>query len=601
MKNKTILKNICLIFFISLLNISNCFSQTISILERNTIQVNGLNPTQSLNYQKLLSDTVYKSITLCKVNEVLQIQNNEHILLILAGCVDDTIIFSTTTFDQTDDNNYSWYGKSYCKISENGYGLADFFLVKINGEFAGHISLGTRSIEIFDLTDGIQVVCETNLSNSNIDCSNNEQASENNNATFICNDALAKVLVLYTPAANNINPNITSLSSLAIFQINQIWSNSMVYTNHIALTAVLPYNYIESSKAEDDVKSFATDPLVQNLRNQYQAEMVILLVDASKYTDAVGRVKAVGGSFQDMYGVVGISEATSLRYTFAHEVNHFYGAQHQTTSGVSTASYAHGYILPNQNKDHTLMAVGTTQRIAHLSSPYVIYPSPTGVPTGDFGTYFNARKVEEDNYKITGYFIDSPVFNSTATFTNPLNCETNFTATVTPECGTPPYTYEWYKRLFMTVMFPIPGATSSTLNYTLGANPNQTIYDQTGFVCKIKDATGQQIKKKVTGTFFCPQNIWPHRIGIMGSNFPFSVTPNPSNGHINLMLTAPLSQNVTIELYDNLGLLKSISVYEKSANLDEDIELDYSMYSKGLYLLVIKSVNQVSNQKIILN
>ena len=77
------------------------------------------------------------------------------------------------------------------------------------------------------------------------------------------------------------------------------------------------------------------------------------------------------------------------------------------------------------------------------------------------------------------------------------------------------------------------------------------------------------------------------------------VFPNPSRTYFNIYLELPVKDNVTIDLVDLNG--KILNTIEKKNCLNEDIYLDTSNLSIGIYTLIIKTNKDFITKKIIIN
>lgn len=80
----------------------------------------------------------------------------------------------------------------------------------------------------------------------------------------------------------------------------------------------------------------------------------------------------------------------------------------------------------------------------------------------------------------------------------------------------------------------------------------------------------------------------------------FKVWPNPSHGIYNIAFTPAMNDDVTISLYDLRGRLISDKIFEdvSSSNLF-NTTLDYSAINDGMYFLIVKNGNKVTNKKLI--
>ena len=80
----------------------------------------------------------------------------------------------------------------------------------------------------------------------------------------------------------------------------------------------------------------------------------------------------------------------------------------------------------------------------------------------------------------------------------------------------------------------------------------------------------------------------------------FKVWPNPSNGTYNLAFTPASDNTIDISLYDLRGRLISNQVFEDvSASSLFNTSLDYSAINSGMYFLVVKNGDKVTNKKLV--
>src|SRR5690606_17234090 len=97
-----------------------------------------------------------------------------------------------------------------------------------------------------------------------------------------------------------------------------------------------------------DVENLHNNATAQNLRNQFEADLVVLLTNGAWYGGFVGLAEAFGPAEDDAYAIVQVLHATSS-LTFAHEVGHLMGGKHQQCSIFlnggcdDTLGDAHGY------------------------------------------------------------------------------------------------------------------------------------------------------------------------------------------------------------------------------------------------------------------
>ena len=182
------------------------------------------------------------------------------------------------------------------------------------------------------------------------------------------------VMVAYTPAAAASSGNISSLVEACIQSTNDVHINSDANVRVTRIHAV-QVSYVESGSLQTDVNRLrgTNDGYMDNihsLRNQYGADIVVLLVDYGDYAGIAYWIE-VGAS--DAFAVVVDNYAVG-NYTFAHEIGHLVGARHDNDPNALPRRYAHGYrYAPGYWR--TVMAVSDPNvfRINYWSNPRKTY------------------------------------------------------------------------------------------------------------------------------------------------------------------------------------------------------------------------------------
>ena len=218
--------------------------------------------------------------------------------------------------------------------------------------------------------------------------------------------AVIDVMVVYTAAAEASVANIQNEIELAVAETNQSYENSGV-TQRINLvhTAQVDYPLDPASLDFYEARSHLTftqgsgyDPNgymdeVQTLRDQYLADIVVLLVENASYCGIAWLMEEVGGYFEEGgYCVVSTDCATGY-YSFGHEMGHIMAARHDcyVDPTLIAYDYAHGYVNP-ADQWRTVMAYNTQcsdsgfycYRLPYWSNPGVYYNSdPMGTTSGE--------------------------------------------------------------------------------------------------------------------------------------------------------------------------------------------------------------------------
>jgi len=210
------------------------------------------------------------------------------------------------------------------------------------------------------------------------------------------------LLVVYTQAAANATSDINGLIQTTVTETNQSYQNS-----NIDLETTLAHssqiNYDETGRSYEDHLNTISDfsdgvgENVNDLRNQYEGDIVVLLVDDQEPSgNACGLADDIKANPATAYAVVHFGCALSPQYSFPHEIGHLQGARHDPAVDGSDEpfEYGHGYVDPNSDW-RTIMAYvnacnGFCGRVPYWSNPDVNYP-PTGQPMGTNADEDNAQ------------------------------------------------------------------------------------------------------------------------------------------------------------------------------------------------------------------
>ncbi len=128
---------------------------------------------------------------------------------------------------------------------------------------------------------------------------------------------------------------------------------------------------------------------VHDLRDQYKADIVVLLVEGdNSYCGVSYSMERVSGAFESSAFSLISRKCASINHSFAHELGHVMGSQHDHANAQidGVYAYSHGYQAPD-NTFRTIMAYqcpGGCPRINHWSNPDIAYDGqPTGIDHTD--------------------------------------------------------------------------------------------------------------------------------------------------------------------------------------------------------------------------
>eukprot|EP00916_Digyalum_oweni_P012258 GHVL01020308.1.p1 GENE.GHVL01020308.1~~GHVL01020308.1.p1 ORF type:complete len:701 (-),score=116.68 GHVL01020308.1:253-2355(-) len=217
--------------------------------------------------------------------------------------------------------------------------------------------------------------------------------------------AVVDVLVVYTQKAAQLSG---SEAALQLTIINaQDWTNTAYKNSNIPhrmnVIAIQKINYVESTDMNSDLTYLRSDSTVNNLREQYGADLVAIIRDNSAGFCGLGFVLTQNSGRPDL--AVSTSALQCLPSTFAHETAHNMGSAHDRDSATyspSFRSYSFGYRHCVSSGWRTVMAyscAGASQRVPYFSNPNIAY---LGKETGSYEAD-NARSLRESMQLVAQY------------------------------------------------------------------------------------------------------------------------------------------------------------------------------------------------------
>jgi peptidyl-Asp metalloendopeptidase len=218
--------------------------------------------------------------------------------------------------------------------------------------------------------------------------------SDGPDASQVQADAVVRVIVSYTGAAERATPSIGGLINLAVSETNQGYAHSGVNVT-LRLADKHRVSYAETGNFHTELARYRAVgdghmDGVHGLRNDSNADLAVLIVNGDQYC-GLGYLKSTASS---AFSVVSRSCATGY-YSFAHEMGHNFGADHDPDNADNSPyAYGHGFRRPGAGW-RTIMAYdcddGCT-RINYWSNPNRNY---RGQSMGTAAKHNNARVLNQ--------------------------------------------------------------------------------------------------------------------------------------------------------------------------------------------------------------
>jgi hypothetical protein len=603
-----------------LLNPAGSFSQNQSLFEIINEKELSLKSEHSLKLEKLKKNKLYKSIELIKLGNVSKLsKTNNGALPIKIPGITKSYIAKPVEIEYFSEEDFIWRGEFK---KDNGY----INLICKNNEIFGNIQIGDRFFEIQSFEPKKNIIIEYNEAElSKMTCGfghgekivenekpNNDITLKSTTATTTTTRANVRILVLYTDAATAAVPNINNTAGLAISQINNALSNSAISSNLIVtLAGVEHLEFNESPNIHDDIDALSNNFTALNLRNTYEADLVVLLTDGNyDYDNGVnyiyGIVDNIGPSNSDAYAIVEADCTTSSKYTFAHEVGHLFGGLHENDL---SGTYEHGYffytgIWPFGSYTNTIMlSNGDKPRILHYSNPNVKYQNKA---TGTTYRHNVARKLKEEAPIVEGFRQSIPllsVYISGPTTGYNMNMYTWY-ANVSG--GAPPYSYSWNYSLDGFTYEPTISQSSSYsgilpynnnlyLRVTIGSSDGQSSVDFHTIINRgsLEELKSKTIPEETSATEFIKlntQSIVP---------FEFTIYPNPVQDFSTAIYYLNEDALVSLEIFDINGRRINTVFNTKQDRGSHSLVFNTTNFESGIYLCKLSINGHTFHEKFI--
>lgn len=283
----------------------------------------------------------------------------------------------------------------------------DVLLLQTKDGIAGSIHLEESILTVQPVGGGVHAVFEKKVADFPPEHPEGAQIPENQGAALqdappVSADqaAVVTLLIAYTKKVARARPNpAANVVGLAVAETNKSFVDSGVPNLSVEVVHVYETSYEEDATWDNHLifLAGANDGKLDEvhvLRDQYEADVVLLIMDDDDYC---GMASAIPADAATAFAVVHYGCATGY-YSFGHELGHLFGARHDRNVDSSTTPYAygHGYLHTGTDPWRTIMGYGNhcggCPRIGLWSNPDGEHK---GLLTGTADHEDNARVLRE--------------------------------------------------------------------------------------------------------------------------------------------------------------------------------------------------------------
>ncbi|MBE0436680.1 MAG: fibronectin type III domain-containing protein, partial [Methylomicrobium sp.] len=286
---------------------------------------------------------------------------------------------------------------------------SEVFLTVRGNIMSGTISIGENLYEVQYIGNDLHEINQIDTSKNPDDVERFPDIEETSSSDietsreFEAASTSVDVMVLYTAKARN-NAGGTSgmLSRIdnAVEMANHSYINSKV-DMQINLVHAAEVDYVETGDiiASHDALTYKTDghmDYIHAWRDKYGADMVVLISTDTNACGVAWTMRSPSTSFESRAFAV-VKDTCISQHTFAHELGHVQGNQHNRANSSNSGAYdySYGYRLCQTGGFRTVMSYACSggTRVGYFSNPNVTYNGEyTGTPTDDNARSMNNTK-----------------------------------------------------------------------------------------------------------------------------------------------------------------------------------------------------------------
>ena len=218
------------------------------------------------------------------------------------------------------------------------------------------------------------------------------------------------VMVVYTPRARISAGNMDLWIQSALDNTGRIYDNTNIGPR-LRLVHKYEENYSEGSTIRQDLDRLTfTDGYLEGVhaqRDRYGADLVVLIVERDNMAERLCGWAWINSNPSRGFGVVD-EDCEDGHYTFAHEIGHNQGADHDPDNRALNPPafpYGQGFCNVAENWSTVMSYTANRQgncrgRIEYFSSPLIRY---RGTPTGEAAVRDNRRVLNETARQIANF------------------------------------------------------------------------------------------------------------------------------------------------------------------------------------------------------
>lgn len=403
-----------------------------------------------------------------------------------------------------------------------------------------------------------------------------------------------------------------SLESANLAFINSDIPNKRIRYSFVNYSLPSPLQFFGMSA---DLDILTVDPVANELRDNYRADIVCMLVGLDYFFPA--GLAGPGWSDSDKaYSIVQAPFMFAPNWTITHEISHIMRADHNTEENCGGCGFgsdedncSHGlqFAPSNAGDDktpnmtlHGIMQEINDNRLINFSNPDILF---NGIPTGTINAN-NAKTIRNGACIVADYRSPNAFFTAFL-FPPQQVCEDDGTFYINgganeaapPLIGHPPFTYSFSatgSNCFITSVnsngavadidfVDIPGPSSITVNLVVTssdggiAKTSKTIM-LVDCLNNNNDPSSLIINSESFRNKLLSNSTKQNQVSESG----YQVFPNPASNTINLLVPRD-KQNVILEILDSTGKVL-LKIKDNSQSL---IELNITKFPNGEYILKV--------------